>query len=627
MSDSGGSKPFDLGPKLVSAERALAAIRAGSRIYIGTGCAAPRTLLARLEAMDPAPVDLEFVSFLTTSALPQVEGASRTHHRHRAFFVGSEMRGLAGSGQLDYVPISLEEVPRLLTSGRLAIDVALRQVSPPDARGFVSLGVSVDLAPAILSVARRVIAEVNPAMPRTHGDSFVHLDRFDAMVDVDVPVTEYLHPKIGEVAERVARYIASIIEDGSTLQIGLGRVPNEALRYLTDRRDLGIHSDVITDGVVDLVEAGVVTGRRKTSHRDRIVASYCLGTRRLYDLIDENPRFEFLPIEQVSHPGEVSRQSHMVSVTQAFAIDLTGQVCVDQFEGEFYGGVSTQLDFIRGAARSTGGKPIICLSSTTDNGASRIKPLLEVGDGVGIARSDVHYVITEHGIAYLFGKSIRERAVALIEVAHPRWREELLSAAKKLGYVRPEQYLASQGAYPVDEERTVTLKNGMRVMIRPARAADAGAMQGLFHCLSEDDVYTRFFRRLRSMSYQELQTLCNVNHETEVAFLAVTGPRENEEVLGSACYFLSPTTNLAEVAFMVAPEFQGAGLGTALQARLQEYAMSRGVRGFVAEILPRNDKMLRLAARAPGTIATSRDEDGVHVTILFRALGAHAAAV
>src|SRR5499426_1888671 len=523
----------DLGPKLVSVERALSAIRAGSRVYIGTGCAAPRTLLAQLEAMNPAPADLEFVSFVTTSALPQVEGASRTRYRHRAFFVGSDMRGLAGSGQLDYVPISLEEVPRLLESGRLSIDVALLQVSPPDARGFVSLGVSVDLAPAILSVARMVIAEVNPAMPRTYGESFVHLDRFDALVEVDTPVAEYLHPKIGEVAERVARYIASIIDDGSTLQIGLGRVPNEALRYLKDRRNLGIHSDVLTDGIVDLVEAGVVTGRRKTRHRERIVASYCLGTRRLYDLIDDNPRFEFLPIEQVSHPREVSRQSQMVSITQAFAIDLTGQVCVDQFEGEFYGGVSTQIDFIRGAARSTGGKPIICLSSITDNGASRIKPVLEVGDGVGIARSDVHYVITEYGIAYLFGKSIRERAVALIEIAHPRWREDLLKAAKKLGYFRADQYLASQAAYPVDEERTVTLKNGVKVMIRPARAADAGALQGLFHRLSEDDVYTRFFRRLRSLSFRELQTLCNVNHETD-AFLAVTEPRENEEVIGSA---------------------------------------------------------------------------------------------
>jgi RimJ/RimL family protein N-acetyltransferase len=236
---------------------------------------------------------------------------------------------------------------------------------------------------------------------------------------------------------------------------------------------------------------------------------------------------------------------------------------------------------------------------------------------VGIARADVHYVITEYGIAYLFGKSIRERAVALIEVAHPRWRDQLLTAAKKMGYVPADQYLAPQAAYAVHEERTVTLKNGTKVMIRPARAADAGALQGLFHHLSEDDVYTRFFRRVRALSYRELQTFCNVNHDTEVAFLAVTGPRESEEIIGSACYFLSPTTNLAEVAFMIAPEFQGVGLGTALQARLQQYAMSRGVRGFISEILPRNTGMLQLAARAQGTVTTSRDEDVVHVTVLF----------
>ena len=301
--------------------------------------------------MEPGPADLEFVSFLTTSALPQAGGSPRTRYRHRAFFVGSEVCGLARSGQLEYVPIRLEEIPRLLTSGRLPIDVALLQVSPPDARGFVSLGVSVDLTPAVLSVARTVIAEINPAMPRTHGETFVHLSRFDAVTRVDSPVTKYRHPKIGEVAERVARYIASIIEDGSTLHIGLGRVPNEALRHLRDRRDLGIHSDVITDGLVDLVEAGVVTGRCKTRYRDRIVASYCLGTRQLYDFVDNNPTCQFLPIDQVCHREEVARQSRMVSITQAFAIDLTGQVCVDQFEGEFYGGVSTQVVFMRGAAR------------------------------------------------------------------------------------------------------------------------------------------------------------------------------------------------------------------------------------------------------------------------------------
>ncbi len=353
------------------------------------------------------------------------------------------------------MPICLEEVPHLLASGRLPIDVALLQVSSPDARGFVSLGVSVDLAPAVLGVARQVIAEVNPAMPRTHGESFVHIDRFDAFVSVDTPVTEYRHPPAGATAERVARYIAAIIDDGSTLQIGLGRVPNEALQYLKDRRDLGIHSDVITDGIVGLVEAGVVTGRRKTLHRDRIITSYCLGTRRLYDFVHENPLLNFLPIDQVCDPRVVAANFRMVSITQAFAVDLTGQVCVDQFEGEFYGGVSTQAAFLRGAARSPGGKPIVCLASTTEGGASRIKPLLETGDGVGIARSDVHYVVTEYGIAYLFGKSIRERALALIEVAHPDHRTALLEAARRLGYVPREQYLASQAAYPVHEERRI----------------------------------------------------------------------------------------------------------------------------------------------------------------------------
>jgi acyl-CoA hydrolase len=621
LSDSAAELPrqtaIERAAKFVSAERALALVQPGNRVYLGTGCAAPRKLLATLEAMQPGPADLEFVSFLTTAAVSEQVSTPGTRYRHRTFFVGSDVRGLAKQGRLDYVPISLEEVPRLLASGRLPIDVAILQVSPPDARGFVSLGVSVDLAPAVLAVARRVIAEVNPAMPRTHGESFVHVNRFDALVQVDTPITEYFHAPTGETAERIARYIASIIEDGSTLQIGLGRLPNEAMRHLKDRRDLGVHSDVITDGIIDLVEAGVVTGRRKTQHRDRIVTSYCLGTRRLYDFVHDNPLFAFLPIEQVCAPEIVAANARMVSITQAFALDLTGQVCVDQFEGEFYGGLATQASFIRGAARSPGGKPVVCLASTTDDGASRIKPLLETGDGVGIARSDVHYVVTEYGIAYLFGKSIRERALALIEVAHPDHRDALLEQAQQLGYLPREQFLASHAAYPVHEESRVELRNGSSVLLRPAHVADAGALQALFHRLSPDDVYSRFFGRLRTLTFAGLQKLCNVNSETEVAFLAVAGPRESEVVVGSACYFLNPATNLAEIAFMVAPDWQGLGLGKALQARLRDYAVARGVRGFVAEILPHNAPMLSLAKGASGQVTTTRDEDAVHVTVLF----------
>jgi len=604
--------------KRVSLAEALSRIQPGSRIYLGTACAAPATLLAALEAAQPGPADLEFVSFVTTDALPRRNGSPQTRHRHRVFFVGSDVLGLADTGQLEYVPISLEELPALLASGRLPIDVAMLQVSPPDANGFVSLGVSVDLAPAVLSVARRVIAEVNPAMPRTHGESFVPVDRFDALVDVTTPLAEYRHPPTGETPALVARYIASIIEDGSTLQVGLGRVPNEALRHLTGRRDLGIHSDVVTDPVVDLIEAGVVTGRRKTRYPGRVVASYALGTRRLYDFVADNPGFAFLPIEQVCDPLVVAGQTKMVSITQAFAVDLTGQVCVDQFGGVFYGGVSTQAAFLRGAARSPGGKPIICLASTTDEDAvSRIKPMLGPGDGVGIARSDVHYVITEYGIAYLFGKSIRERAVALVDIAHPSHRETLLAEAKRLGYVPQEQYLASQVGYPVNEERIVRLKNGVDVLIRPSRAVDAAGLQALFHLMTPNDRYTRFFRRVRSLSFKELQTLCNVNHETEVAFLAVTGSRENETVVGNGCYFLNATTNLAEIAFMVAPSWQGTGLGTALQARLREYAISRGIRGFTAEILAGNARMLQLAKSAGGNITIATEEGETRVTIRF----------
>jgi hypothetical protein len=277
-------------------------------------------------------------------------------------------------------------------------------------------------------------------------------------------------------------------------------------------------------------------------------------------------RFSFHPIEYVCDPLITAKNSQLVSITQAFAVDLTGQVCADQFEGEFYSGVAAQPDFLRAAALSEGGKPIICLPSTTpDDGSSRIRPLLLEGEGVCIARSDVHYVITEYGIAYLFGRSIRERALALIEIAHPKFRPWLLDEAKRLGYVRKDQSLESSVSYPIEEERRVVLKNGQTVLLRPARASDAKALQDLFYDLPEDDVYTRFFQRLKSLTLHEAERYCNVNYDTEVAFLAVVGDREEEEVVGSACYFVNPSTNMAEVAYMILPRWQGSGLGTAMQ--------------------------------------------------------------
>ncbi len=604
--------------KVITAKQAANVVQAGDRIFIGTACATPRRLVAALEELVPPPADVELFHFLTTGAVPLVDGLPSSHFRHRCFFVGSDVSSLVNRGMADYIPVSLFEIPRLIENGRIVADVAFIQVSPPDEHGYVSLGISVDITSAIVKGARKVIAEVNPNMPVTQGDSFLSIDQIKHIVYVDEPIQEYHHSAPDKIAEQIAQYIAGIIDDGSTLQIGLGRYPNVSLKYLKDRKNLGIHSDVITTPILDLIDAGVITGASKNLYPGRIVTSYCLGSKALYDKINKNPLFLFKPIEFVSDPMTIARNDKMVSITQAFAIDLTGQICSDQFEGEFYSGVSTQPDFVNGAARSKGGKPIICLASTTDDGkTSRIRPLLERGEGVAIARSDVHYIVTEFGIAYLYAKSIRERALALIEIAHPDFREELLESAKRLSYVPSEQRMASRGGYLIGEERQVTLKNGRKVLIRPARAADAASLQHLIHEMTSVDVYTRFFRRLRSLSYADAQKMCSVNYSTEVAFIASTGTREDEKIIGSSCYYLNPTDNLAESAFMVLPEWQGTGLGSALQRRMMEFAKARGIRGFTSEILSGNLKMVSLARKCCDSVSIERDDDTYHVTMLF----------
>jgi acyl-CoA hydrolase/GNAT superfamily N-acetyltransferase len=612
MSDRIGSRPRD--DRYVTADTAARSIRSGDRIFVGTGCAEPRTLVRALEELRPGPADVELVSIFPTGHFDPTEPPPR-RHRNRAFLGGGS--DIDAASMIDYVPIALDEVPALLAQGRLPIDVAIVQVSVPDERGYASLGISVDLAPAAVHAAKRVIAEVNPAMPRSHGDGFIHVDRIDMLVDVDTPVAEFVLPRCGEAGIHIAAYIASLIEDGSTLQIGLGAVPDHVLRLLGDRRDLGVHTDLLTDGIVDLIRSGAITGQHKSILKDRVVASYCLGTRRLYDLVHDNPLFHFAALEQVCAPDILARSTRLVSITEARSIDLTGQVCVDHLAGVFKGGPSTQAAFMRGAARSPGGKSIVCLTCIAEDGSSRIKAALDAPEAVGVVRADVHYVVTEFGIAYLFGRTVRERALALVGIAHPEHRPALLDAAKHLGLLPADQSLVSRTDYAVQAERRLALRNGVMVLLRPAGPPDAAALLALFHTLSQTDVYTRFFRRMRSLSDADLQSLCNVNHEGDVAYVATIGPREQETVIGSGCYFLNPATGLAEVAFMVVPNWQGSGVGGALQQRLREHAQGQGVLGFVAEVLPQNERMLRLARSAAGRSTVASDEDGVKITTWF----------
>jgi acyl-CoA hydrolase/RimJ/RimL family protein N-acetyltransferase len=611
-------KPF--AAQVTTAELALGHIRNGDHVFVGTGCAAPRGLVQALEQMRNPPADVELLHFFTVNAFDHdADGHSTTRLRHRTFFVGNDVRAAVKQGLVDYVPMSVARVPEMMALGRIPVDVALVQVSTPDAFGYVSLGVSVDIIPAAMACARIVIAEVNPAMPRSMGDSTLHISRIHHLVPVNTPVTEFQRlPVHTEDVQRIARYIAGIIDDGSTLQIGLGEVAHEALQYLTDRKDLGVHSDLISDAIIPLLQNGNLTGARKTDKPFKIVASLALGSRALYDLIDGNPLFSMEPMDAVCSPAAIAAQYKMVAIAQAFSIDLTGQVCIDQFGGEFYSGIGSQGEFLRGASRSPGGKPIVCMTATAENGTqSRIRPSLLAGESATIARTDVHYVVTEFGIAYLFGKSIRERATALIELAHPQFRPELFAQAQALGYLSADQTLQNLRAYPVEEEVTVTLKDGRTVMLRPALSSDAQGIRDLFHHLSEADVYTRFFRHVRGLSNVEVQRLCNVNYENEVAFVASAGTREESLIVGQSCYFIDPTSNLADTAFMVHPDWQGCGLGTALQNAMVQHAKKRGLRGFVADVLPGNDRMLRLARNGPPTVQVERTHDSVHLTQLF----------
>lgn len=611
-------KPF--AAQVTTAELALGNIRNGDHVFVGTGCAAPRGLVQALEQMRTPPADVELVHFFTVNAFDHdALGNSTTRFRHRSFFVGQDMRAAVKQGLVDYVPMSVARVPEMMALGRIPVDVALVQVSTPDAFGYVSLGVSVDIIPAAMARASIVIAEVNPAMPRSMGDSTLHISRIHHLVPVNTPVAEFQRaPVQTEDVQRIARYIAGIIDDGSTLQIGLGQVAHEALQYLTDRKDLGVHSDLISDAVIPLLQNGNLTGARKTSKPFKIVASLALGSRELYDLIDGNPLFSFEPMDAVCNVATIAAQHKMVAIAQAYAIDLTGQVCIDQYGGEFYSGIGSQGEFLQGASRSPGGKPIVCMTSTTEDGTqSRIRPSLLQGESATIARTDVHYVVTEYGIAYLFGKSIRERATALIELAHPQFRPTLFAQAQALGYLSADQTLQNLRAYPVEEEITVTLKDGRTVMLRPALSSDAQGIRDLFHHLSEADVYTRFFRHVRGLSNAEVQRLCNVNYENEVAFVATAGMREESMIVGQSCYFVNPTTNLAETAFMVHPDWQGCGLGTALQNRMVQHAKKRGLRGFVADVLPGNTRMLRLAHNGPQAVQMEKTQDSVHLTQLF----------
>lgn len=425
--------------RLTTAVEAVKPIQSGQRVFLTGNCSVPQQLLDALVQHARDLKDVEIVQVLTVGPAPHADPKMEGHLRINTLFISHNVRQAVHEGRADFTPVLLSEVPLLFKENHLPLDVVLIQVSPPDEHGFCSLGIEAGLVKTPAQVAKTVIAEVNEQMPRTLGDSFIHFSKIDYAVPVNYPLAELPMGETNDLSMKIGQHIAELIEDGSTMQMGIGAIPDAVLHYLSDKRDLGVHTELFSDGVMKLIQEGVITNERKSLHPGKIVAGFILGSHKLYDFVDDNPIVELHPTEYVNDPFIIAQNDRMISINSAIEVDLTGQVCADSIGPKLYSGVGGQLDFVYGAARSKGGKPIIALPSTATPGGgqaiSRIVSTLKEGAGVVTSRNHVHYVATEYGIANLYGKTIKQRAQALIDIAHPDFRDELLSKAKELNYL------------------------------------------------------------------------------------------------------------------------------------------------------------------------------------------------
>jgi 4-hydroxybutyrate CoA-transferase len=429
--------------KITTADKAVEVVRSGQRVYVHQGCAEPEELVLALTRRAPGLRDVEVCHLATMGnadyTAPEYEG----HFRHNAFFIGKNVRRAVQDGRADFIPIFLSEIEELFRNGSMPIDVALLQCTPPDNYGYMSLGPSIDCSLTAAKCAEHLIVEVNDQMPRTMGDAFLHVSRVNQFIETSHPLVEYRPGEVTDLHRAIARNVASLIPDGATLQMGIGGIPDATLGFLKDRKDLGIHSEMFSDGVLELIQEGVVNNERKTIHPHKVIAGFALGTKRLFDFLHNNPIFEFHPTAYTNDPFIIAQNERMVAINSAIEVDLTGQVCADSMGSTMYSGIGGQVDFIRGAARSKGGLPVIALPSTTRSDTiSRIVSTLRPGSGVVTSRGDVHYVVTEYGVAYLHGKNLRQRAEALIEIAHPKFRDELTEYARRVGFLGPKSSVA-----------------------------------------------------------------------------------------------------------------------------------------------------------------------------------------
>ena len=610
--------------KFAPIARIFGNIRRGDRIFLGSGCGEPQYLVKELtEFIRSNPKALfgaEILQVWTLGVAPYTDERLQANVRHNSFFVGNTTRAAVNRGLADYTPIFLSQVPDLFHRRLIDIDVALIQTSLPDHHGYLSLGVSVDIVRAAIKAASLVVAQVNRFMPRVQGDSFLHVDEVDYLIHHDEPLLEYNPTAPDEIAARIGKHVARIVQDGDTIQVGYGSIPNAIMSALARKKHLGVHTELLTDGIIDLIRKGVVDNSRKTVNPGKTVAAFCMGTQGTYEFIDNNPTIELRTIDYTNSPLVIAQHANMTAINSALEIDLTGQATAESIGHVFYSGIGGQADFMRGAVLAPGGKSLLALPSVTHDGrGSRIVPFLKEGAGTSLVRGDVHYVVTEYGMAHIHGKSIRERAMELIAIAHPDFRAGLIEEARRLNLIyRDQNYLPGErGEYPEHLETRKTTRRGQALFLRPVRISDEPLLKDFFYSLSDRSMYRRFLTPTWEMSHERLQDFVVIDYTKAMIILATVEEDAREVVVGLGEYYLEDDGLRANVAFAVRDTYQNRGVGTELLGFLIHIAKRQGLLGLTAEVLKENEPMLRVFEKMGLPLEKTSAEESWDLRIRF----------
>jgi len=614
------------------------AIRPGDRIFVGTGCGEPQFLVRSLfdfvKQQPKAFLDAEIINIVTLGVAPYTDEKFKDNIRLNSFFIGESTRRAVNRAEADYTPVFLSQLPGLIRSGRIPLDVALVQTSLPDAEGKMNLGVSVDIVRAAVERAGMVIAQPNSFMPAVEGDGWIGMDEVDYIIPHDEPLLEYIENPPGSVAKRIGSYVARIVEDGSTIQVGYGSIPNAVVSCLGKKMHLGVHTELLGDGIALLMEEGVVDNSCKSLHPGQSIATFSMGSRKTFDFLRDNTSVRFKSIDYTNSPLIIARNRKMTAINSALEVDLTGQATAESLGHSFYSGIGGQADFMRGAVLAPGGTTILALPSTAQSAGgneidgssargplvSRIVPFLKEGAGVTLTRGDIHYVVTEYGIAYLHGKSIRERAMDLISIAHPGFRHYLIEEARRLHLIYPDQAFIPgiKGEYPEDLEVRKTTRAGLELLLRPVKISDEPMLKEFFYSLSDESMYQRFISARRDIPHELLQDLVAVDYFTKMVLVAVTERDGREFISGLGQYGMNRDMYTADVALVVRDDCQKKGVAGEMLAYLTYLAKRQGLLGFTAEVLAGNEPVFRLF-RKMGFDVSKRNEEGVYeMKAMFR---------